>query len=138
MDDCIFCKIVEGEIDSAKVFEDSDVLVFLDVNPLTKGHCLVVPKKHFENIFDIDKDILQKIIVTAKDISIRIKNNLQADGIRLSQSNGKIAHQEIMHLHVHVIPRYKDDGIVMNDHGRAQPLKVDIEELKKIAEQIAL
>ena len=72
MDDCIFCNIIKGEIDCATVFEDQDVLVFLDVKPATKGHCLVIPKQHFENIFDINKEALQKIITTAKYISEKI------------------------------------------------------------------
>lgn len=136
MENCIFCKIIKGEIDCAKVYEDSDVLAFLDVFPLTKGHSLVIPKTHFENIFDVSEDALQKVIVVAKQISGKIKTNLQADGIRLSQSNDKAAGQEIMHFHLHIIPRYKDDGISMNETGRTHPQKADLEELKKLAERI--
>lgn len=133
---CLFCKITTGEIECAKVYEDSDVLAFFDVFPLTKGHCLVIPKQHFENIFDISEDVLQKVSVVAKKISGKIKTNLQADGIRLSQSNGKIAHQEIMHFHLHIIPRYENDGVSMNETGRAHPQKADFEELKKLAEAL--
>ena len=134
--DCIFCKIAKGEIDSAKVYEDDDVLAFLDVNPLTKGHCLVVPKTHAENIFDISQDVLQKIIVGAKHISGKIKNNLQADGIRLSQSNGATAGQVVFHFHLHIIPRYQNDGVRMDAVATTHPPQADFTELKKLAEQI--
>src|SRR3989344_6260920 len=134
--DCIFCKIVKGEIDSIKIFENEHVLAFLDVVPQTKGHCLVVPKQHFENIFDIDKAFLQKIAVTAKDISEKIKNNLKADGIRLSQYNGRAAGQEIMHFHLHIIPRYAGDGISKDGIGKAHPKKADVNELEKLAAKI--
>lgn len=135
--DCIFCKIVNGEIPSAKVFEDENIFAFLDIAPFTRGHCLVMPKKHFENIFDIEKDILQKVIVVAKDVSEKIKNNLQADGIRLSQSNGVAAGQDIMHFHLHIIPRYQNDGLSANPTATLDLPRADFEELKKIAEQIS-
>ncbi|MBI1866314.1 MAG: HIT family protein [Candidatus Staskawiczbacteria bacterium] len=124
--DCIFCKIAKGELDSAKVYEDENIFAFLDIKPFAKGHCLVIPKEHFENIFDIDENILQKVIVIAKKISEKIKNNLKADGIRLSQSNGETAGQEVMHFHLHLIPKYKDDGVPEANFG----------ELKKLAEEI--
>jgi len=135
MNNCIFCKITKGEIDSAKIWEDDDIFVFLDINPLTKGHCLVIPKNHFENIFDIDKNILQKIIVASKNISEKIKTSLKADGLNLLQSNGSRAGQEILHFHLHIIPRYENDGIAGN-WGHIQPQKAELEELKKLAEEI--
>ena len=104
--DCIFCKIIKGEVPSFKVYEDEDVLAFLDIKPFTKGHCLVIPKQHFENMFDITEDALQKISIVAKNLSKKIKDVLEVDGIRLSQSNGKAAGQDIMHFHLHIIPRY--------------------------------
>lgn len=134
--DCIFCKIIKGEISSLNIFENEDVLAFLDVNPVTKGHCLVVPKKHFENIFDIDEEILKKVIIAAKHISEKIKNALHADGIRLLQSNGKVAGQDIMHFHLHVIPRYKNDGLSISRHATTNPPPANMEELKKIAEKL--
>jgi len=133
---CIFCNIVNGEIPSFKIFEDEDVLAFLDVNPVTRGHCLVIPKMHFESIFDIPEELLQKVIVSGKNISKKIKDVLQPDGIRLSQSNGEVAGQAIFHFHLHVIPRYKNDGLSMDHHTTASPSKADMEELKKIALQL--
>ena len=134
--DCIFCKIAKGEIDSAKIWEDDDVLVFMDVKPFTKGHCLVIPKKHFENIFDIEDNILQKVIVMAKNISEKIKKNLGADGIRLSQSNGKAAGQEVMHFHLHIIPRYEGEDVPIHLTETIHSPQADFEEIKKIAEKL--
>ena len=133
---CIFCNIVNGEIPSFKIFEDEDVLAFLDVNPVTRGHCLVIPKMHFESIFDIPEELLQKVMVATKHISKKVKDVLHPDGIRLSQSNGEVAGQAIFHFHLHVIPRYKDDGLSMDHHATAHPSKADMEELKKTAEKL--
>ena len=138
MQNCIFCKIVKDEIPCFKIFEDESILAFLDINPVTKGHCLVIPKTHFENIFDISEDALQKVSVATKHISVKIKNSLQADGIRISQSNGEEAGQVILHFHLHIIPRYKNDGVLMSETTTAHPPKADIEELKKIALRLRL
>lgn len=136
MNDCIFCKIVRGEIDAAKVYEDDDTLSFLDVNPLTKGHCLVIPKKHFENIFDIDKEILQKIISSAKNISEKLKKSLDAPGVNLVNASGKDAEQSVFHFHLHVVPRYENDELHMNDWWQTKAKNKNLEELKKLAEEI--
>ena len=133
---CIFCKIAKGEIDSAKIYEDETVFSFLDINPLTKGHCLVIPKKHFEDIFDIEAQILEKIIVAAKNISEKLRKSLKADGLNLLQSNGSKAGQEVLHFHLHIIPRYEEDGLRRNNLFRERPKKESIENLKKIAETI--
>lgn len=138
MPECIFCSIAQGKIPCAKVFEDNEVLAFLDVNPLTKGHALVIPKKHFENVFDIEENALEKIIIAAKRISAKMKEVLKADGIRLSQSNGARAGQVIFHFHLHIIPRYHDDRISMHDHGAARSTSANMEELQEIAAQIKL
>lgn len=136
MENCIFCKIIKGEIPCYKIYEDNDVLAFLDIKPFTRGHCLIIPKKHFENIFDVTEDILQKVIITVKKVSEKIKNVLKADGIRLSQSNGKAAGQEVMHFHLHVIPRYNNDGLSANPTATLQLPQADFEALKKIAEKL--
>ena len=133
---CIFCKIVKGEIPSAKVYEDNGVFAFLDIKPFTKGHCLIISKKHFENIFDITEDALQKVFVAAKKLSEKIKNVLHADGIRLSQSNGKSAGQEVMHFHLHIIPRYNNDGLSANPTATLHLPMTDFEELKELAEKL--
>lgn len=136
MDNCIFCKIIKGEIDSAKIWENDKVFAFLDVNPLTKGHCLVVPKKHFENIFDIDENILKEIIFTAKNISRQMKESLSATGVNLVNASGKTAEQSVFHFHLHIVPRYENDGLKMNDWWQTKSQKSDIQDLKKLAEEI--
>jgi len=138
MENCIFCKIAKGEIDSAKVFENENVFAFLDVNPLTKGHCLVIPKNHFENIFDIDKNILKEIVATAKEISEKMQKDLGAKAVNLVNASGKEAEQSVFHFHLHIIPRYENDGLEMNKWWQSKAKKANIEELKKLAKEIHL
>ncbi len=109
MNDCIFCKIVAGEIPATKVHETEDTLAFLDVKPVSPGHTLVIPKKHYENIFDIPEDVLAKVISETKYIAKTVKESTDADGISISQNNGEAAGQIVRHLHFHVIPRSKSD-----------------------------
>jgi histidine triad (HIT) family protein len=112
MSDCIFCKIISKDIPSEIVYEDENTLVFLDINPATKGHCLVIPKEHYETILDIPEDVLCKVIKTVKKISLAlIKTN---HGMNIVQSNGRAAHQEVDHIHFHVIPRSENDGLLLN------------------------
>lgn len=136
MENCIFCKIARGEIDSAEIWEDENLFVFLDINPLTKGHCLIIPKQHFESIFDIDSKVLEKIAVLVKDLAERMKKNLGANGINLVNASGRAAEQSAFHFHLHVIPRYENDGLRMNDWWQSKAKKTDIGELKKLAEDI--
>ena len=110
MNECIFCKIVNGEVPSHKVWEDQNVLAFLDLNASTRGHTLVIPKKHHENIFDISEEEMANIGVGAKKVADLLKKNLNCDGINLVNSNGEVAQQEIMHYHIHVIPRYQGEN----------------------------
>ena len=109
MTDCIFCKIAKGEIPSQKIYEDENIFAFLDIKPFTEGHTLVIPKIHYENIFDIPKEVLEKIILASKEISLLLKEKLNAEGVNLSNSNGKIAQQDVFHFHMHLIPRYPKD-----------------------------
>lgn len=105
LQDCIFCKIVEGEIPSTKVYEDDNVLAFMDINPWEKGHTLVIPKKHFDLITNVPDDILQQIIVVAKKVAVAQVKGLNAIGVNVAQANGKAAGQEVPHVHFHIIPR---------------------------------
>jgi len=109
--DCIFCKIVKGEAPAKKVYENEKVLAFLTIGPISRGHLLVIPKKHFENIFDIDEDYLKEIIFATKKISQKLKKNLKADGVNILHASGKDAQQSVFHFHLHLVPRYKNDGI---------------------------
>lgn len=106
MKDCIFCKIISGEIPSMKLYEDDKVMAFLDVNPDSDGHTLIVPKKHYKDIYDIPDELLSHIYKTARSISVDISNKLHCDGISFLQNNGDV--QEVKHYHLHIKPYYKD------------------------------
>lgn len=107
MKDCLFCKIIKGEIPSYKVYEDDYTLAFLDINPEGLGHTLVIPKKHFDNYNDIDMKTIEHVNNAGKIVFNKIKDNLKPDGIRLVQNNGII--QDILHYHLHIVPVYKED-----------------------------
>ncbi len=111
MENCIFCKIINNEIPCYKIYEDDLVLAFLDVNPIVDGHVLIIPKKHFENIFDIEEKYLERIINVSKKISLKIKESLGLEGINLYQSNGSVAGQTVFHFHMHILGRNKGDGL---------------------------
>lgn len=112
--DCIFCKIVKGEIPSYTIYEDEIVKVFLDVNPMSPGHMLIIPKKHFENLDDIDIETLTYINKIAKKMHILLKEKLNIDGMSIMQNNGDV--QEVKHYHMHIKPYYKENnGIAVSE-----------------------
>lgn len=113
-EDCLFCKIAKGEIHSATVYEDSHFTVILDVNPATKGHCLIIPKEHFDNIYDLDGETVGKLFALATCIARAMKDALKCDGLNLVQNNGEVAGQTVNHFHLHLIPRYEGDGLNLN------------------------
>lgn len=129
-EECIFCKIVSGELPSYKVYEDEDVLAILDTTPVAKGHTLVLSKKHYVDVFDVDYQVLEKIAVVAKELSIKMKNDLGVDGVNWHNSSGVYAEQRVMHFHVHVVPRRKDDKICFDCVvlGRTDVTKEEFEE----------
>lgn len=106
MENCIFCKMIKGEISNKKIYEDDDIYAFLDINPLSPGHTLIIPKKHTLDIQTIDKVTLEKIIDKAKMLSNEIVKKLNADGYSLVQNNG--ISQNIKHFHLHIIPKYNN------------------------------
>jgi histidine triad (HIT) family protein len=130
--DCIFCKIVSGEIPSHKIDEDDKTLAFMDINPWTRGHALVIPKEHSRNIYDADPDDLAATHVAAQRLAKRARDVLGAEGINILQSSEPVAMQTVFHLHVHVIPRYSDDGLRMPAH----PQPAEHEELAELAEKL--
>ena len=105
--DCIFCKIINGEIPSYTIYEDEKVKVFLDVNPEINGHCLIIPKKHYQDLFDIDNQTLIHIMDTARKIEKLLNDKLHIDGLTLVQNNG--LKQEVKHFHLHLKPQYKNE-----------------------------
>jgi histidine triad (HIT) family protein len=104
---CIFCKIVKKQAPASIIYEDETVIVFLDIRPLNEGHTLVIPKKHYVDIFDIPENQLSQVHKVAKQVSVAVKKATKADGISIIQQNGKAAAQDIFHLHVHVVPRFE-------------------------------
>lgn len=109
-DNCIFCKIANGEIPSATLFEDEDFRVILDLGPATKGHALILPKNHFANLFEIPEEVEAKAFVLAKKIATKMKKVFACDGVNIVQNNGIAAGQTVFHFHIHLIPRYEQDG----------------------------
>ena len=118
MEDCLFCKIVKGELPSSKIYEDKETLAFLDLFPVNKGHSLVISKEHYENIFDVPEESLSKISSVVKKVAGAVKKGVNADGISIAQSNGKPAGQVIFHIHFHIIPRFKEDGLKLWPQGK--------------------
>lgn len=106
MSDCIFCKIINGEIPSAKVYEDENVLAFLDISQVTKGHTLVIPKVHKENVFDLTDEIAANVFSAVPKVANAIKAAYDPIGLNVLQNNGEAAGQSVFHFHMHLIPRY--------------------------------
>ena len=104
---CIFCKIAQKQAPASSVYEDEKVMAFLDIRPLNEGHTLIIPKAHYENIFDVPQELNAYLHGITKKVAIAVKKATNADGISIIQQNGKAANQDIPHLHVHVIPRYE-------------------------------
>ena len=113
-DDCIFCKLANGDIPTNTIYEDDDFRVFLDASPATKGHCLIVPKEHFDNLADLDDAVAAKVLPLAKKIMKLLSDKLGWDGFNIVQNNGEVAGQTVFHFHMHLIPRYRDDGQNIN------------------------
>jgi histidine triad (HIT) family protein len=130
--DCIFCKIVAGEIPSHKIDEDDKTLAFMDINPWTRGHALVIPKEHSRNIYDIAGDDLAAVHIAAQRIAQRQRDRLGCEGVNTIQSSEPVAMQTVFHTHVHVLPRYSDDGLRLPAHPQA----ADQEELTELAETL--
>ena len=110
-DDCIFCKLANGEIPTATFYEDNDFRVILDLGPASKGHALILPKEHYDNLYELDDEIASKVLVLAKKMITRMTKALGCDGYNLVQNNGEAAGQTVHHFHLHLIPRYKDDQV---------------------------
>ena len=110
MENCIFCKIVRGEIPAEKIWENENFVAFLDVRPVSEGHTLVIPKKHFENLFVLSDEVSQEYIFVLKEVGKLIIKKYNADGFNISLNNGKSAGQVINHIHFHILPRKINDG----------------------------
>lgn len=132
MDNCIFCKIANGEMNSYTVFENESFRVILDISPASAGHCLVIPKNHFKNIFEIDEQTISEGFRISKKIASALKSAFDVDGVNILQNNGEAAGQTIDHFHIHVIPRNKNDNVKIFSDA----LKLSEEEFEKIKAKI--
>ncbi len=108
-DDCIFCKLANGDIPARVIYEDDEFAVFMDAAPASKGHALVVPKEHYSCLYDIPDEKAAKAIKVAKKVALKMKEELNTDGLNIVQNNGETAGQTVFHFHMHVIPRYSSD-----------------------------
>lgn len=133
-DDCIFCKLANGVIPTNTVYEDDLFRVFMDASPATKGHCLIVPKNHYANLFELGEEETNKLLALAKKVAAHLKEKLGADGLNLVQNNGEIAGQTVFHFHLHVIPRYEGDGQKIG----WKPGQPSEDEIAKTLEQIKM
>jgi histidine triad (HIT) family protein len=110
-DTCVFCKIILGKIPCYKIHETEDILAFLDINPASEGHVLIVPKDHYENIYDLPEETLKKIISVAKKIAMNYKDKVGINELNLMHASGKNAQQSVFHFHLHLVPRVEGDGL---------------------------
>ena len=131
--ECIFCKIIDGEIPAIKVLDEELVIAFMDINPSNQGHMLVVPKKHAENIFEISESDLAATVKAVKSCANAVKEALNAEGITVLQLNGKASDQIIPHFHIHIIPRWENDGLPISNWEMKTG---DMEEIKDIARKV--
>ena len=109
-ENCIFCKLANGEIPTSTLYEDEDFRVILDANPASKGHALIIPKEHYANLYELDDELASKVLVLAKKMITKLAGILECDGYNLVQNNGETAGQTVFHFHIHLVPRYTDDG----------------------------
>ena len=111
---CIFCKIINKEIPSSIVYEDNDVIAILDISQQTKGHTLIIPKKHVENIFELDETLSEKLFNVTVKVTKLLKEKLHFQNVNILNNNGKLAGQSVNHFHIHIIPQYENDHLDFN------------------------
>ncbi len=131
-EDCIFCKIAAGELPSETVQEDAHTLAFMDLNPWTRGHALVIPRNHSRNLYEVDEDDLRHTTTAARRLALRMRERLRCDGINLLNACEPAAWQMVFHFHLHVIPRYGDDPLQLP----VRPRQAEQEELAQVAAEL--
>lgn len=128
-DNCIFCKLANGVIPTNSIYEDENFNVILDMSPATKGHALILPKDHYKNLYEIPEDTAADVMKLAKKLAVKMTEKLGADGFNLVQNNNEAAGQTVFHFHMHLIPRYNDDGQKINwTHG--EPSAEELSEIR--------
>lgn len=136
MNDCIFCKIIKGELPSSKIYEDKNFFVFLDIQPVNEGHILIIPKKHAELVSEMDQKDIGKMMILGEKISSAVrKTKLKCEGINFFLADGEAAGQEVFHVHLHIIPRFKDDGFGFK-FPKGYEDKPERKELDEVAKKI--
>ena len=133
-ENCIFCKIMAGEIPSTTIYENSDFRVFFDINPASKGHCLIVPKQHYADVYELPGELAGEAMKLAKRMATHMTTVLNCDGFNIMQNNGEVAGQTVFHYHLHLIPRYKDAAPILTwtqNH-------FSDEEMDELAERLAV
>ena len=131
-DDCLFCKIVAGELPSEIVQEDEHTLAFMDINPWTRGHALVIPRNHSRNLYEVDEEDLRRTAAGAKRLARRMRDALGCDGVNLLNASEPAAWQTVFHFHIHVIPRYDGDPLQLP----VRPRQAEQEELSQVASEL--
>lgn len=129
-DNCVFCKIIAGEIPSQTLYEDDRFKVILDVGPATKGHALILPKEHYANLYELPEDTAADVFKLAKKMMTKMTEKLHCDGFNIVQNNGEVAGQTVFHFHMHLIPRYENDGEILK-YVAGSPSQEELAEIKK-------
>lgn len=130
-DNCIFCKIIAGELPSHTLYEDNKFKVILDVGPATKGHALIVAKNHYDNLYELPEEDAAEAMMLAKKMMTKMTDKLGCDGFNVLQNNGEVAGQTVFHFHMHLVPRYKDDGEIFK-YISGEPNQEELEQIKKL------
>lgn len=128
---CIFCKIIAGEIPSHTIYEDEKYKIILDVGPATKGHALILPKNHYANLYELPEEDAAEVFKLAKKMMIHMTDKLKCDGFNIVQNNGETAGQTVYHFHMHLIPRYKNDGEILK-YIAGEPSQEELAQIKDI------
>jgi histidine triad (HIT) family protein len=132
--DCVFCKIRDGDIPSMRIYEDDRTLGFMDINPVNSGHCLIITKTHAPTVWDSDPEDLQAAITAAQKVAVALKTAVKPDGLNMLQANGPAAFQSVPHYHLHLIPRWHNDGkgfdwpLVLGDRAQIQAIGLRLRE----------
>lgn len=135
MTSCIFCKIANGDLPSEKVYEDEHVFAFMDISPVTKGHTLIIPKKHAENVYELDEEIAGHLFSVVPKIANALNETFHPQGLNLLQNNGSFAGQSVFHFHLHLIPRYdNNDGFRPHWEPQVETLTHDV--IKELATEV--
>jgi histidine triad (HIT) family protein len=136
VESCIFCKIAKGDAPASVIYEDQDVMAFLDINPIQRGHALVIPKQHFVDIWDIPPNVLTKVVSVTKRVSQRMKDAMKTEGVNTFSASGKPAGQDIYHFHMHVIPLGEGEKTKFASWWLSTMIMADRSELDDLAKEL--